>query len=191
MKKILVLGAAFIMSSTVALAQDHMFSFNADSVMRGILSIEKSKAKGTSATNNTQLDLELNYAYRLPTMPLLQVGGQIMYDKGAKPGRGDMEDYGLKVGAILNMDNDLMNSPYASLFVGYTWANNYDQGGGKDEVFSSVLAVGKRFSLEPLGIKHLVYTPEVALENLNSTTGSSLVYAQNIQFRFLQFSVFF
>lgn len=191
MKKIFAFGAAFVMSSTMALAQDHMFSFNADSIVKGIVSLEKSKAKGSSTKDTTQLDLDLNYAYRLPTMPLLQVGGQVLYKKGSEPGRGDMEDWGMKVGAILNLDRDLMNSPYASLFVGYTWANNYDQGGGKDEVFSSVLAFGKRFSLEPFGIKHLVYTPEIALQNLNSTTGSSLEYAQNIQFRFLQFSVFF
>lgn len=179
------------MSSTMAMAQDHMFSFNADSILKGVISLEKSKAKGASTENNTQLDLEFNYAYRIPMMPLLQVGGQGLYKKGSEPGRGDMEDWGLKVGAILNMDRNLESSPYVSLFVGYTWANNYEQGGGKDEVLGSVLAVGKRFSLEPFGIKHLVYTPEIALENLNSTTGSSLEYAQNIQFRFLQFSVFF
>src|SRR5690606_14061895 len=104
MKKIFAFGAAFAMSSTMALAQDHMFSFNADSILKGVLSLEKSKANCSSTIDTTQLDLELNYAYRVPTMPLLQVGGQGLYKKGSEPGRGDMEDWGLKVGAILNLD---------------------------------------------------------------------------------------
>lgn len=202
MKTILALATALVMG-TSAYAQEspldsssgsrHMFEFNADSVLQGILSFDKSKTKGGSADNDTQLELHLNYAYSLPTMPRLQLGGRVNYEKGTEGGRGDLEDYGLEVGAIVNWMSDLENSPYASLYLGMGWDNTYGNpaAGRKDEVLSSTLAVGKRFAMDEWGIKHLVYTPEIALENLNSTTGSALEYSQNIQVRFLQFAVFF
>ncbi len=200
MKTILALAAALMMG-TSAYAQDsfgsasgtqHMFEFNADSVLQGVFSFDKSKTKGSSADNDTQLDLNLNYAYSIPTMPRLQVGGRVNYEKNTAGGRGDLEDYGLEVGAIVNWMADLANSPYASLYLGVNWANTYGVSEGrKDEVLTGTVAVGKRFSMETLGIKHLTYSPEIALENLNSTTGSNLEYSQNIQLRFLQFSVFF
>lgn len=169
-----------------------MFEFNADSVLQGILSFEKSKTRGSSADNDTQLDLTLNYAYSLPTMPRLQLGGRMNYTKGTEAGRGDLEDYGAEVGAILNHSADLRNSFYASLYLGLGWANTYGgANSGTDEILTSTVAVGKRFGMEAWGINHLTYTPEIALENINSTTGSALEYSQNIQLRFLQFSVFF
>jgi hypothetical protein len=195
MKTILAFATALVIS-TSAYAQHggtrHMFEFNADSILQGVLSFEKSKTRGNKSDNDTQLDLKLNYAYSIPTMPRLQVGGRLNYVKGTEAGRGDLEDYGAQVGAIVNMWSDLRNSPYASLYVGLDWANTYGgTAGRKDEVLRSTLAVGKRYSLERWGISSLTYTPEVALENINSTTGSNVEYVQNIQFRFLQFSVFF
>ncbi len=170
----------------------HMFEFNADSVLKGILSFDKSKTRGSEADNDTQLDISLNYAYSLPTMPMLQLGGRLNYDKGTMAGRGDLEDYSAEVGAILNLSADLRNALYASLYLGLGWANTYGgANSGTDEILTSTLAVGKRFGMDAWGIKHLTYTPELALENINSTTGSSLEYSQNLQFRFLQFSVFF
>ena len=171
----------------------HMFEFNADSILQGVLSFEKAKTRGSSADNDTQLDLSLNYAYSLPTMPRLQTGARINYEKGTEAGRGDLEDYDIQVGGIVNHTEDLKNSLYASLYLGFGWANTYGNGalGRRDEILTSTLAVGKRFAMEKWGINHLTYTPEVALENINSTTGSALEYSQNIQFRFLQFSVFF
>jgi len=192
MKTILALTTALLMSSSVFAQTTHMFEFNADSVLQGVLSFDKSKTRGNSADNDTQLGLNLNYAYSIPTMPRLQVGGRANYEKGTAGGRGDFEDYSLQVGAIVNMWDDLRDSPYASLYVGYGWDNTYGVSEGrKDEVMTTTLAVGKRFSLDRWGIKHLTYTPEIALQNLNSTTGSALEYSQNIQLRFLQFSVFF
>lgn len=199
MKTIFALGTA-LMVGTSAYAQEfsstgsrHMFEFNADSVLQGVFSFDKSKTRGSSADNDTQLNLNLNYAYSLPMMPRLQLGGRVNYDKGTEAGRGDLEDYSLEVGGIVNMWEDLENSPYASLYIGLGWANTYGNNafGRKDETLTSTLAVGKRFSMNQWGIKHLTYTPEVALENVNSTTGSALEYSQNIQFRFLQFAVFF
>jgi hypothetical protein len=174
----------------------HMFEFNADSVLQGVLSLNKSKTKGTGATNDAQLNLHLNYAYSLANMPRLQLGGRLDYGKGTQAGRGHFEDYGFQVGAILNHSTDLMNSYYASLYLGLGWDNTYGNSGygnGKrDEVFSKTLAVGKRIALHRyFGINHVVYSPEIALQSLNSTTGAALQYSQNIQFRFLQFSVFF
>ena len=192
MKTILALTTALLMSSSVFAQTTHMFEFNADSVLQGVLSFDKSKTRGNSADNDTQLGLNLNYAYSIPTMPRLQVGGRVNYEKGTEGGRGDFEDYSAQVGAIVNMWDDLRDSPYASLYVGYGWDNTYGSTEGrKDEVLTSTLAVGKRFSMDRWNIKHLTYTPEIALQNLNSTTGSALEYSQNIQFRFLQFSVFF
>lgn len=192
MKTIFALATALFVGSAFA-QTTHMFEFNADSVLKGVLSFDKSKTRGSSADNDTQLGLNLNYAYSIPTMPRLQIGGRANYEKGTAGGRGDFEDYSMQVGAIVNMWEDLRDSPYASLYVGYGWDNTYGSAaaGRKDEVMTTTLAVGKRFSLDRWNIKHLTYTPEIALQNLNSTTGSALEYSQNIQFRFLQFSVFF
>ena len=204
MKTIFALVAASLMIGS-AYAQPanprHMFEFNADSVLQGVFSLDKSKTKGSPSDNDTQLDLNLNYAYALPMLPQLQVGSRINYGKGTEFGRGDFEDYGLEVGGIWNFspnmsEVDLMNSMYVSLYLGLGWTNNYGNDSTidvqrKDEIISSTFAVGKRFGLTALGMNHVVYSPEIALESANSTTGSSLEYTQNIQFRFLQFSVFF
>lgn len=205
MKTIFALATALFVGSAFAQQPNnpkHMFEFNADSVLQGIFSFDKSKTRGRS-DNDTQLDLNLNYAYALPNIPQLQLGSRVNYNKGTEGGRGDFEDYGFEVGAIYNFspnmsEVDLMNSLYASLYLGLEWQNNYGGSGStsfdpgrKDEVLSSTIAVGKRYDLSRWGVNHLVYTPEIALENLNSTTGSTLEYSQNIQFRFLQFAVFF
>ena len=206
MKTIFALATALFVGSAFAQQPNnpkHMFEFNADSVLQGIFSFDKSKTRGGSPDNDTQLDLNLNYAYALPGLPQLQLGSRLNYNKGTVGGRGDFEDYGIEVGAIYNFspgmsEVDLMNSIYASLYLGLGWQNNYGgtgddafSPGRKDEVLSSTIALGKRFDLSNWGVSHLVYTPEIALENLNSTTGSNLEYSQNIQFRFLQFAVFF
>lgn len=176
-----------------ATGSGHMFEFNADSIIQGVLSFDKSKTRGSAADNDTTLNTDLNYAYSLENMPRIQLGGRVSYFKGAVAGRGDAEDYGVQVGIIGNHTNDLQNSYYASLYLGMDWANSYGSSTSsrRDEVLLSTIALGKRFSLQEMGIKHLTYTPEIALQNKSSTTGSSLEYSQNIQLRFLQFSVFF
>jgi hypothetical protein len=202
MKTILALATALMMGS--AFAQNgsspmdsssgsrHMFEFNADSVLRGVFSFDKSKTPGKDADNDTELNLSLNYAYQLASMPRLQLGGRLNYLKDTNAG-GDQENYSFMVGAIANNTSDLQNSAYASLYLGMGWNNEYGGTGGNsdDELLTSILAVGKRFSMERWGIKHLVYSPEIALYNQNSTTGGDLEYTQSLQFRFLQFSVFF
>lgn len=189
----LFVGSAFAQTSG---GPTHMFEFNADSVLGGLVSLDKSKSRGKSADNDVQFDFNLNYAYSLPGMPALQLGGRVNYNKGTEGGRGDFEDYGLEVGAIYNFNPgmnalDLMNSTYVSLYLGYGWNNNYTSPRSKDEIRSATIAVGRRFALTPIGLNNVVWSPEIALENLNSTTGGQLEYSQNIQFRVLQFSVFF
>lgn len=205
MKTILALSTATaLMMGTVAYAQEgsspmasssgttHMFEFNAQSILSGIFAFSKSKTKGSDADNNTTLDFEFNYAYTLPQMPRLQLGGRVNYLSGTTAGRGDVEDYGAAIGAILNSSTDLKNSAYVSLYWGLEWANTYGSGqGAHDEVGTTSLALGKRFSMEPWGIKHFTYTPEIAFVNEDSTTESALAYSQNLEFRFLQFSAFF
>lgn len=168
----------------------HMFEFNADSVLGGLISFDKSKTKGNSEDNDTQLDLNLNYAYSLPMMPRLQLGGRVLYLKDVNS-LGDQENYGAQIGAILNHKADLENSAYVSAYIGMLWNREYQRGGQNDETRIGTLALGKRFSMEPWGIKHLVYQPEVALQAKNSTTSGSFDYSQDLQLRFLQFSVFF
>lgn len=201
MKKNLVLGIGTLFAFS-AFAQStsnpsHMFEFNVDSVLQGSLNFDKSNSRGQSADNDTQLNLDLNYAYALPMMRNIQLGSRIKYNKGTEPGRGDFEDYGAQIGAIYNFSRsgqeaDLMNSVYASLYLGYEWANNYSGiGKRKDEVFRSTIALGKRYEMARWGANHLVYSPEIAMQNINSKTGGTLEYSQSIQLRFLQFSVLF
>jgi hypothetical protein len=81
---------------------------------------------------------------------------------------------------------------YASLYLGMLWNREYGPGVGEnDEVLYSTLALGRRYSMEKWGVKHLTYTPEIAFQNRNSTNGGDFSYTQSLEFRFLQFSVFF
>ena len=202
MKTILALATALIMGTAVAqegsspldssTGSRHMFEFNADSILQGVLSFNKVKNNGQKADNDTALNLKLNYAYSLPQMPRIQVGTRFMYEKGNVTGQGDAENYGLALGAIYNHSADLRNSIYLSLYAGLGWYNTYGAGLNDDEVLTTTLALGKRFSLESWGINHLTYTPEIAIQSENSTTSANGVeYAQDLQLRFLQFSVFF
>lgn len=204
MKTILVLAAVFAIGTANAQSDSspldsstgtrHMFEFNADSVLGGLFSLDKSKTPGSSADNDSELDLRLNYAYQLPMMQRIQVGGRVNYLKDTNSS-GDIENWGFQVGGIYNHSNDLRNSLYASLYVGMNWNKEYSStargGNFDDEVLISTLAFGKRYSMEGWGIKHLTYTPEIALQNRNSTTRGDFEYNQSLQFRFLQFSVFF
>lgn len=105
---------------------------------------------------------------------------------------GDIENWGLQAGVIYNLSDDLQNAFYGSLFAGMLWNHEYgDSGAGNDEVTTATVAIGKRFNLERWGIKHVTYSPEVALQTRSSNTGRSFDYTQDLQFRFLQFSVFF
>ena len=199
MKKVFVLAAASAFS-VAATAQtndpNHMVNFDVGSVLQGSLNFDSSKSRGQSRDNDTQLQLDLNYAYAIPNLRNLQIGIRADYAKGTTEGRGDFEDYGGDIGAYWNFqfqgtELDLRNSYYASLFVGYGWANTYVAGTNDDEVFRTTAALGKRYNLSRWGMDSLSYTPEVALQSINSKTGGALEYSQSVQVRFLQFSVLF
>jgi len=169
----------------------HMFDFTADSVLRGVLSFGKSKIPGESSDSDVQMDLRLNYAYQLDSMPQIQLGGRFDYLKDTASA-GDIENWGIQVGGIWNQSTDLLNTMYASLYLGMLWNREYGSGAGEnDEVLYTTLALGRRYSMEKWGIKHLTYTPEIAFQNKNSTNGGDFTYTQSLEFRFLQFSVFF
>ncbi len=189
---LLLMGSAFAQDGGIGAGYKHMFEFNADSVLRGIFSLDKSKTSGKESDDDTQLDLKLNYAYALSSVPRLQIGGRVNYLKDTNTS-GDLENYGLQLGAIWNHSADLQNSIYASLYLGMLWNRVYGSTSGNtmDEIRQTTLAVGKRVALGHWGVKNLTYTPEIALQNENSTNGGDLEYTQSLQFRFLQFAVFF
>ncbi len=169
----------------------HMIESNVDSLIRGAYSFDKSKTRGSSADNDSQLDLVLNYAMKIKDN--WQAGVRLNYKKDTDSS-GDTEDYGFKVGAYYNFDDNLMESMYLSLFTGLEWSKFYGSGTADDEVWKTTLAFGKRFGLARWNVAHLTYSPEIALVTANSTTGSkgsNLEYSQSVQLRFLQFSLFF
>jgi hypothetical protein len=168
--------------------QRHMFEFNVDSAMRAAVSFDKIKTKGTSSDNNTNSDISFNYAYGVHRF--LQAGVRFNYFTGVK-GSEDEEDLALSFGAILNSSEDFTNAGFVSLYVGGGWAQQFGDNSSRDDLRFATLAIGKRFPLDRWGIKHVTYTPEVALKMTNSTTDESIDYAQSLQLRILQFSVFF
>lgn len=198
MRTILALFSALFLGTAIAQSDPgHMIEFNAENLVQTTLSFDKSRSKGVGTDSDTQLDFNMNYAYALPWMRKLQLGTRINYNKGTEPGFGDFENYGVDVGAIYNMSGqnrtgpiDLMNSAYVSLYLGLGWANEYSGiSDRKDEFTKTTLALGKRFDLRPWGVNHVSYSPEIAFQAQNSTTGSSLEYSQSVQLRLLQFSV--
>jgi|GEM_PF-1208312 hypothetical protein len=170
-----------------------MFEFNADSVLGGYFSLDQSKTRGSSVDNDIELNLNLNYAYQLSSYRRMQLGWRFDYLKDTNSS-GDIENWGLQVGAIYNNSTDLQNTMYASLYLGMGWDHSYGAASGGNsstENMISTIALGRRYSLDRMGVKHLTYSPEIALQNRNATTGGALEYSQSLQFRFLQFSVFF
>lgn len=166
----------------------HMFEFNVDSVESAALSFDKIKTKGQDADNGTNIDLDLNYAYGVH--PNLQVGTRFEFFSGVK-GSEDAENLSLSVGGIFNTNPDFTRSPFVSLYVGAGWAQQFGNDSSRDDLRFATLSIGKRFPLEHLGLKHVVFSPEVSAKFVNSTTDESLDYSQSIQFKLLQFSVFF
>lgn len=168
-----------------------MFEFNADSVLNGLFSFNKSKIPGEEAKNNIQLNLNLNYAYQLMHFPDWQIGGRFIYLKDTATA-GDIENLGLQGGLIYNLDQDLKNSIYFSLYLGMLWNKEFGNSAGEnEEVLISTLALGKRYSLKDWGVTHIIFSPEVAFQNSHATTGGDFSYEQNLEFRFLQFSLLF
>lgn len=166
----------------------HMFEFNVDSALRAAISFDKIKTKGASSDNNTNSNLSFNYAYGVHRF--IQAGMRFNYFSGVN-GTEDEENMDFSVGGILNSSEDFTNAAFVALYVGAGWAQQFGNDASRDDLRFATLSVGKRIPLERWGIKHVTYTPEIALKMTNSTTDESIDYAQSLQLRFLQFSVFF
>ena len=205
MKKILALGLATLSFSALAdFRRDskfmqkmetnsategvrHMFEFNVDSILGAAMSFDKSKVKGSDASNDTKANVSLNYAYGIA--PLFQLGMRFNYFNGIS-GSSETENLDFSVGGILNNMEDFKQSAYVSLYLGAGWSQDFGAN-SRDDLRFATIAVGKRFPLDQFGLKHVTYTPEVAIKNVTSTTSSGLDYSQSVQLRVLQFSVFF
>ena len=169
----------------------HMLEFNTESVISGLISIDKSKGQGTDADNDVRTDLSFNYAYGVARN--LQIGVRFNYFNGVE-GNADKENYDLSVGGIFNFDEDFLNTTYTSLYLGTGSRQIFSNGGHtnqRDEVQITTLALGKRASLEKLGLKQVTWNPELAYRNENSTSNEGYDYLQSLEVRFLQFAVFF
>jgi hypothetical protein len=195
-KTILAIATVLLMGTAYAQTEDqagdeNMIESNVESLVRGSFNFDKSKTRGKDADNDTQLDLVLNYARKFAKQ--WQWGARVNYKKDTAAA-GDEEKYGFQVGLFYNFSENLQESFYVSLFTGLDWDKFYSGGIANDEIWKTTLAVGKRFALARWKVAHLVYSPEIALQTANSTTGSkgsNLEYSHNVQFRFLQFSLFF
>jgi len=166
----------------------HMFEFNVDSPLKAAISFEKNKVKGSDSDNETNAALSLNYAYGIHR--LVQAGMRLNYFSGVSGGQ-DLENMDFSIGAILNSEEDFTRSMFAALYVGAGWAQQFGAGSTRDDLRFTTLSAGKRIPLERFGLEHVTWTPEIALKTLNSTTNASLDYSQSLEFRILQFSVFF
>jgi hypothetical protein len=167
--------------------QRHMVEFSAQSLPSAIYAIQRAKTKGSSAETDTSSTLNLNYAYTIH--PNLQIGGRFNYFNGIFA-NNDVERLDVQVGGWFNtMAGDLANSPYASLHLGTGYAQTFGYRGARDDLWIATLAIGKRFSLDSWVVKHISWTPEIALTTVNSTNDSSFDYRQATEFRLLQFSV--
>lgn len=166
----------------------HMFEFNIDSTLKAALSFERNKVKGSDAENESNAALSLNYAYGIHR--LVQAGFRLNYFSGVN-GNTDIENMDVSIGAILNSEEDFTRSMFAALYLGAGWAQQFGNGTSRDDLRFTTLSVGKRMPLEGFGLEHVTWTPEIALKTTNSTTDSTLDYSQSLEFRILQFSVFF
>lgn len=166
----------------------HMLEFSPETMEAAVLSFDRIKSKGSDADNGTNLNFDMNYAYGIA--PNVQVGARFHYLSGLS-GANPSEGLNIQVGGIYNFDTDFTQSLYASLYLGAGWQQQFGNKGSRDDLRYMTLAVGKRFPLTMFGIKHVTYTPEIALQTVNSTTNDALDYSQSLQLRLLQFSVFF
>jgi hypothetical protein len=166
----------------------HMFEFNIDSILAAAISFDKIKTEGQDSDNDTNYDLSLNYFYGVH--PNLQVGFRFDYFKGLGAVE-DIETLGLDVGGYWNFDEDFSRALFLGGFVGAGWAQQFGNDASRDDLRTASLSVGKRFPLDHWGIKHVTWTPELAMKFINSTTDESIDYQQSLQLRILQFSVLF
>ena len=166
----------------------HMLEFSPEAMEAAVLSFDRIKSKGSDADSGTNLNFDVNYAYGVSQY--LQAAARFHYLSGLS-GADPSEELTIQLGAIMNLTSDFTQAAYVSLFVGAGFDQQFGNNGSRDDLRLGTIAVGKRFPLTMFGVKHITYSPEVALQTVNSTTNDSLDYSQSLEFRFLQFSVFF
>ena len=181
-------GAGSARVPAAAEGSQHMFEFNIDSIEAGALSFDKNKVKGSDADRESNLALSGNYAYGATAF--LQTAFRFEYFSGVE-NAVDQELLNLSVGGIWNFDQDFTRTYYVSAYVGIGYAQQFGANNARDDLRFGSVSVGRRIPLDMFGIKHVVYSPELSLKMVNSTTDQNLDYSQSLQFKFLQFSVFF
>ena len=189
-------GAAYAQTGNMNIAgsgaqapmnQRHMIEFNADNIPSLIFAFGKTKTKGTASDNDQDVNFQFNYAYAIH--PNFQIGGRFNFFNGLS-GNNDVEQLDLQVAGWFNFyGGDLQNSPYLSASFGGGYAQTFGAAGGRDDIITGTLALGKRFSMDAWGVKHLTWSPEIALTNTNSTNDSNFDYRHATEFRILKFSV--
>ena len=167
-----ILVVATLVMSVSAFAQKHMVNFDASEIS-GVLSW----TTGSNTSEQRDREITLNYAYTL--LPKLQLGTKVTYQNDA-----GSEGYGLQVGGIYNLNENIRSSFYGSLFVGMLWNSTADY-----ETQLATVAVGKRIPLSFINNENFVYSPEVAWTSGNFS--DDLGYAQELAVKFLNFSLFF
>ena len=168
----------------------HMLEFNAQSLPTLVLGFKRDKSGG-SAETGTDLKFSANYAYGIHKF--LQAAFRFNYNSalsGGSTSGTDVENVGGQIGLIVNSDSDFTNAAYVSLYVGAGYEQNFGAG-TREDLRTTQLAVGKRIPMARWGVKHVVYSPEIALVNTNSTTNASFDYRQAVELRLFQFSAFF
>lgn len=165
----------------------HMIEFNAESIPSLVYAIEKTKTEGTSSENDSDTTLIMNYAYSFH--PNFQLGGRINYFNGVFA-NNDVERFDVSAKGWFNLKaGDLANSAFLAASIGTGWAQTFGTNGGRDDLWLASVSIGKRFSMDPIGLNNVSWTPEIALVNENSTNNSSFNYRQATEFRIVQFSV--
>lgn len=185
----MLLAALIIVMSASAFAQKHMVQIGTDNTTIGNLSWTSEKTRGTDAEENKFFYALANYAMTFTDH--IQAGGKVELTK-SKFGDESSHTYGLQVGGIYNLDTDFRKSLYASLYVGWEWGYSNDSVTPieRTESFISTVAVGKRCPLTFIS-ENVTYSPEIAFVSTNPTKSSVTEWRQALEFRILQFSVFF
>lgn len=186
----LLISLMILMTSFSALAQNHMFGFNADGLLLGQYAFSESKDSGEKKDDNQSGFLSINFARSVTRH--IQAGLEASYAR-TSDSDGTGENYRALLGGIYNFTEDLFtNSGYVSLYAGMEWGHQYldDQRNKHDENLVTKVALGKRFPVAFIS-ENFTYSPEVVFKTTNATVSSDTEWKQELIFRFLQFSVFF
>lgn len=164
----------------------HMIEMSTDNSALGALNFSESGGNGRAKRSDTNLFLGGNYAYKISER--VQLGVQGSYSNQDR----EYESYALLVGAIYNLNDDLTNAFYTSLYAGMSWFHVYQPNivsGKHQETITGKLAFGKRFALSNINLPNITYSPEISVSRSENTKSES--YINNITISLIQFAAFF